>query len=306
MTAKPLRLLTSITRTLLITFTLVNTGCQRAFFYPNQDHFWDPQRVGAEYEEVYFESADGVMLHGWFLPAQTEKPTGTVLHLHGNAQNISTHIVSVWWLPRHGFNVFTFDYRGFGHSQGKPDFAGVHKDATAAIETVLADKRVAQERLIVFGQSIGASIAITALAKWEGEDPVGLVAETPFASYRQITREVLGHLWLTWPFQYPLSWLVTDAYSPVEHIDQLGDYPLLLIAASEDETTPPHHAEKLYDSANPPKSMWLIKGAGHGLPMADANVRLHLLETLRGWLEGDKNAAQNAPTQPWRSDPPQP
>ncbi|BAU58796.2 hydrolases of the alpha/beta superfamily [Halorhodospira halochloris] len=281
------------------------SGCQRAFFFPSEEHYWDPKEEGVEYEDVFFKSSDGVKLHGWFLPAQGDETFGTIIHLHGNAQNISTHLVSVWWLPKHGFNVFVFDYRGFGHSEGRPDFSGVHKDAHAALETVINDMEKDPETLLVFGQSIGASIAITSLSLWEGEEPAGLVAETPFACYRQITREVLGSFWLTWPFQYPFSWLVTDAYSPIDFIHDL-QMPVLLIAAEKDRTTPPHHAESLYEAASPPRHIWHIEGARHGLPMADSRVRKHLLDTFHGWLEGDLDAAEKAPADPWQQDPPRP
>ena len=74
-------------------------------------------------------------LHGWFLPAQIPS-RGTILFLHGNAENVSTHIGSVAWLPAEGFNVFLIDYRGYGLSEGVPTLDGLHRDVEAAIAKV--------------------------------------------------------------------------------------------------------------------------------------------------------------------------
>ena len=82
---------------------------------------------------MWLTAPDGSKLHAWFLPAQG-RAKGTVLHLHGNAANVSNHLPLVAWLPPRGFNVLTLDYRGFGRSQGTPSLDGVVDDAAAALE----------------------------------------------------------------------------------------------------------------------------------------------------------------------------
>ncbi|MFP4146428.1 MAG: alpha/beta hydrolase [Halorhodospira sp.] len=283
------------------------SGCQGAFFYPEQEHYWDPAtEVDLVYEDLWFEAQDGTRLHGWFLPARTEEVHGTVVHFHGNAQNISTHVAAVWWLPRHGFQVLTFDYRGFGRSEGEPSFSGLHQDGRAALRAAMEHEAVDPQRLLVLGQSLGASVAITTTARWEGQSPVGLVAESPFDSYRNIAREKLGSFWLTWPFQYPLSWLLSDGYAPRKHIGALAPIPILLIAGSEDQTVPLAHSKRLYRAAGEPRSLWIIEGAEHNAPLADSQVRQRILETFHGWLDGDSEAAADPPQDPWQRDPPAP
>ncbi len=305
MPERPRAATAALVPTLLLTAVLLG-GCQRAFFFPEHEHYWDPAEAGLAYEDIRFTAADGTELHGWLLPAQTQEVRGTVVHFHGNAQNISTHVAAVWWLPRHGFRVFTFDYRGYGRSGGEPSFAGVHRDARAALETVTDRLAVQPGRLLILGQSLGASIAITALARWEGEEPAGIVAEGAFASYRGIAREKLGDLWLTWPFQHPLSWLVGDTYAPIDHVAELAPSPLLLIVDGDDRVIPPAHAERLYEAASEPRYLWRIEGARHSAALADDRVRHRLLQTFRGWLEGDPEAAARPPEGPWRKDPPRP
>ncbi|MFL6647184.1 MAG: alpha/beta hydrolase, partial [Sulfurifustaceae bacterium] len=94
-------------------------GCTGVFFQPYRTLVRTPDDIGLAYEDVRFKTADGVVLHGWFLPANATA-CATVLFLHGNAENISTHIGSVYWMPRYGFNVFLPDYRGYGASSGTP------------------------------------------------------------------------------------------------------------------------------------------------------------------------------------------
>ena len=89
-------------------------SCANLLFFPQRDLVLTPDQVGLAYRDVWFEAADGTRLHGWFLPAEKKMALSaacTVLFLHGNAENISTHLASVSWLPAQGYNVFLFDYR---------------------------------------------------------------------------------------------------------------------------------------------------------------------------------------------------
>ncbi|MGB2817517.1 MAG: alpha/beta hydrolase, partial [Burkholderiaceae bacterium] len=108
-------------------FTLA--GCVERFFF-DQDAvtYTVPEQFGVRAHDVEIRSADGTRLHGWFLPASGE-PKGTVLHLHGNAANVSNHLPLVAWLPARGYNVLMLDYRGFGRSEGKPTLDGIVDDA---------------------------------------------------------------------------------------------------------------------------------------------------------------------------------
>ena len=109
----------------LFLLTLLLSGCSNLtslFFYPQQQYLRTPSDINLEYDEVRVKAVDGTELVSWFLPADEDSEQGKnspiVLFLHGNAENISTHIGSVYWLPEEGVNVFLLDYRGYGHSQG--------------------------------------------------------------------------------------------------------------------------------------------------------------------------------------------
>ncbi|WP_171909749.1 alpha/beta hydrolase [Aquisalimonas asiatica] len=266
---------------LLVVAAMLIAGCSRFFFLPEPGHRWDPAQAGIDYENIWFDSLDGTPLHGWFLPA--DEPRGTILFLHGNAENISTHIGAVYWLPGQGYNVFLLDYRGFGLSAGTPDFDGVHMDAAAALARVARHRRVDPERIVVFGQSLGASVAITTVANHGAAHGVrGLIADSPFSSYRGIAREKFGELWLTWPFQWPLSLTIDDDHAPIDHVASVSPIPLLLIAGDDDRVVPSHHSQDLYAAAQPPKDAWHYRGVGHTQAVARDNVRRRLV----AWLDG--------------------
>ncbi len=140
-------------------------GCvERMFFYPDAVKYTTPSQIGVRVEDVHVVSSDGSRLHGWFMPA-VGQAKATVLHLHGNAANISNHLPLVAWLPARGYNVLMIDYRGFGRSAGKPSLDGIVDDAAAALAYLRTRPDVDATRLIVFGQSIGGATALRMLAR---------------------------------------------------------------------------------------------------------------------------------------------
>jgi fermentation-respiration switch protein FrsA (DUF1100 family) len=252
-------------RRLILTglMTVVLAGCNGLFFFPYRAQVRTPDTLGLAYEDVYFPASDGSRLHAWFLPAGAPAQ-GTVLFLHGNAENISTHIMSVRWLPARGFNVFLPDYRGYGESAGEPSLDGIQDDVDSALRTLLARPGVEPNRIVVFGQSLGGSIAVYNVAHSPYRRHIrGLAVESAFASYRGIAREKLAAFWLTWPLQYPLSWLVSDRYIPEHAVADISPIPLLIIQGDRDPIVPVGHARKLFKLAREPKQLWIVPGGGH-------------------------------------------
>lgn len=238
-------------------------GCSNVFFQPWRGQLMTPDQVGIAYQDVYFNAADGTRLHGWFLPAH-QAPIGTILHLHGNAENISTHFGAVFWLPERGFNVFLLDYRGYGLSGGEPSLPGAQDDITSALAMLLTRPDVDPDRIVVFGQSLGGALAIYNVAHSPYRSRIrALAVESAFSDYRDIAREKLDGLWLTWPFQYPLSWTVRDDYSPLPAVSKISPIPLLIMHGDQDLVVPIAHGQRLYAAARDPKQFWRVEGAGH-------------------------------------------
>ncbi len=251
----------------LLLLSLILLPCQgcvgRLFYHPDHKVYGSPADVGLKYEPVTFRSGDGTKLSGWFVPA-VGTAKGTVIHFHGNAQNMTAHFGFVNWLPAEGFNVFTFDYRGYGGSAGSPDRAGIAADARAAIDYVRSRPDVDKNRLLVLGQSLGGAVALTAVGSGDRQGIRAVVSESAFASYRGIVRDKIGVIPLLSLLKTPLSYLlIGDSLSPIDYVDRIAPIPLLIIHGSADEVIPPHHAEALMARAREPKTLWLIPGAGH-------------------------------------------
>ncbi len=272
-------------KVLFIAPCIALAACGGLFFFPQQELLLTPDRTGLAYRDVRFTASDGVRLHGWYLPADPKaarEPVCTVLFLHGNAENISTHLGSVWWLPARGVNVFLFDYRGYGRSEGTPDLDGLHRDFDAALASALAQANADAGRIIVFGQSLGGALAITAVARSEYKDRLrGLIVEGAFSGYRTIAREKLAASWLTWPLQWPLSYTVTDDYKPLQAIGRLTPLPVLVVHGLADDIIPPRHGQALYDAAHTPKALWLIPDAAHIAAFRTKENQDRLIEYIR-------------------------
>lgn len=272
---------------LLLLLAIASAGCTNLVFHPMRPHVFDPATRGIAYEDRSFPGDDGVVLHGWWLPARPADgdasapgPKGTVLFLHGNAENISTHVASVAWLPAAGYNVYLYDYRGFGKSGGKPDYAASRDDLLRAIAFVRTFDETRDRPLFVFGQSLGGAIALSALGGHPSRLALaGLVVEGAPASLRLTARQALDRAWLTWPFQYPLSLLISDRDSPRERIGQLAPLPLLLVHSRDDRVVQPMHGDLLRELA-PEGTVWLAARGPHIAAFVPADMRQALLGFL--------------------------
>ena len=232
-------------------------GSSGLLFYPQSHLVQTPAQLGLEYRDVWLEAADGVRLHGWWLPARGGPVAGTVYFLHGNAENISTHIHNVQWLPDQGYQVFLLDYRGYGRSTGKPRLPAVLQDVRTGFAYLLENPASQGRPLFLLGQSLGASLGLYFAAT----DPQarrrldGVISDAAFASYRGIVREVAGRSWLTWPLQYPLAWRLPAGLDPVDHVAAIAPTPLLLIHSRQDPIIPYVNAERLYQAARQPVTL---------------------------------------------------
>lgn len=240
-----------------------------------------PAQHGIDYQELALRAEDGTALTAWFLPARGPA-RATVLFLHGNAENISTHFASVAWMPAEGFNVLALDYRGYGASEGTPTLAGVQLDIDAAMRALLARPGVDRGRIVLFGQSLGGALAIHYAARGAYRSSLrALVADSAFSDYRGIVREKLAGFFLTWPLQW-LPWLTVDNdYSPAASVAALSPLPLLLIHGERDVVVPARHSQRLFELAREPKELWLVPEAGHIQALRGEAMRRRLVDYLR-------------------------
>ena len=261
---------------------LTLSGCTGLFLYPDRVRHLPDLAIGTPAEELWIPAVDGSRMHALFLPAQGPQ-RATVLFLHGNAENLSSHIHAVSWLPAHGYAVLALDYRGYGRSPGAANVDSIHEDAAAALAWLVARPVSDTGPLIAYGQSLGGSVTLRLVAQASAAQRqriAAVVADSAFSSYRGIAREKLAQAWLTWPLQWPLSLLVSDNYSAVYVVDRISPIPLLLIHGERDGVVGPGHAQRLYEAASDPKALWLVPEGRHIDAVRRESVRTRLLEYL--------------------------
>lgn len=241
----------------------------------------NPGQLGIEFEDIYFKSVDDLNLHGWWFPSR-EKSNGLLLYLHGNGENISTHSAAVYWLTRHQFDVFIFDYRGYGLSQGVPDMDKSMTDIYQALKYVNSRKQ-SGKKLFVMGQSLGASMGVYALAQ-KPAGVAGAIFVSPFSDYREITRDALAGSWLTWALQWPLSLTISNEYRPMDYVNKLPQIPVLYLYSNEDRVIPVRHIKQLYENSNQPKFIEEVVGSHSSILNIETNREV-ILKYLNKWLE---------------------
>ena len=238
-------------------FLFLIQSCSHVFYQPSPKHFVDPAQFKLSYEDVFFKSRDGTKLHGWFFKAKTTKPKGTIVQFHGNAQNISTHFFSLIWVIEQGYNLFTFDYRGYARSHGEPSQAGIYLDALAAFDKAFEfHQKYGNGKFVIYGQSTGGAIALRAIPDWERYEDISLIVmDSAFASYKDIAFDKLTSRWFLFPIS-PLAFvLVSDEYAADEVFEKITR-PTLVIAGKKDEVVPPKFGKEIYKGIAADQKWW--------------------------------------------------
>jgi fermentation-respiration switch protein FrsA (DUF1100 family) len=248
----------------ILLLILFCSGCSHLFYQPTKKHFLDPKQFKLTYEDVFFTSKDGTKLHGWFFKAKTQDVKGTVVQFHGNAQNISTHFFSLIWMIDHGYNLFTFDYRGYGKSEGEGSQKGVYEDALAAIETGHSFYAAnGAGKFIIYGQSLGGIISSRAVVDSKYKDEITLlVQDSTFSSYQNLAFEKTSHSWLLFIVSPLVYVLVSDEYASDKVLDKLK-IPVLVIVNQKDDVIPQKFGKKIYKKLKTEKWLWKYPNGRH-------------------------------------------
>lgn len=205
-----------------------------------------PASVGLHFDELAITTADGVRLHGWWVPAPGAR--FTLAHFHGNAGNIGDRLELLRLLHGLNVNVLLFDYRGYGRSEGTPGEAGLYKDAEAVWSTVTATLGIAPDTIVLHGQSMGGAPAAWLAARTR---PAALVLESAFTSVPDMAAKL--YPWL--PGKY-LSRLKLDTGGALATVR----CPVLVIHSRGDEIVPFAMGEALHAAAAAPKAFVALDG----------------------------------------------
>ena len=220
------------------------------------------------YEDIHLQSSDGLKLHGWFFPGSTREHLAFLV-FHGNGGNIC-HRLDFYdaWLEL-GVSVFTFDYRGYGRSQGTPSEKGTYLDGQAAYAW-LRQRGFAPEDIILLGKSLGGGIASEIALR---ENTGGLILQNTFSSIPDVGADLFPFL--------PVRLLGSIQYNTVKKLPQVR-VPVLVMHSRGDDFIRFHHAERNFAAANEPRMLWEIYGSHNGTLEAD---RCRYLEGLRTYLD---------------------
>ena len=220
---------------------------QSVFLYsPVREVPYNPADIGLAFEKVVFETEDGLKLSAWFIPA--EKAELTVLFCHGNGGNMTHRLDTINILNELGLNCFIFDYRGYGSSQGKPSERGTYLDVEAAYKWLTEKKKIPSQNIILFGRSLGGSIAAYLATKVEAK---GLIVESSFTSYVDMGRKFYPYM--------PVRLAAAYSYKTIDYVRQVHR-PIMIIHSRNDEVIPFEFGLRLYDVANEPKEFVEIFG----------------------------------------------
>lgn len=266
----------------LLALTLLLGGCTRWFFYPDSRIVGTPADAGFAYQDVFVRTADGLRLHAWLIEPEGVA-AGTVYFLHGNAQNVSTHVRGALWLVEAGYRLFALDYRGYGRSEGRPDLPEVFEDIRAGGEWLLAHvDEHGGGAVHLFGQSLGASLAIRHLALEPGQRARldSLVVEAAFTRYGAMARHAARGSLLLRPFGALAERALAGPHDPLDAIPALAPLPVLVVHSPEDGIVPYDFGVALHAAAAEPKAFLEARGP-HIAAARDPAVRAAVLAFMR-------------------------
>jgi len=245
-------------------------------FNPSQvDAYSFPDAVipGELVQQVTFPGADGQELWGaWALQQQDGRvhpdapgfaieEVPYLVFFHGNTGHLAegdnwSRVETLW---EAGFNVFTFDYSGYGRSEGSPTYTVVQDDARAAVDHVEAwmaeDRNPAWtwERVPLLGLSLGGGVAVHIA---DERPPLTLITEDTFASYEALLEDATGGVGI------PAGWLFEEPFDTEKEIRAV-EVPVLVMHGEDDSFVPVESGERLYAAANDPKEKWIVPGSDH-------------------------------------------
>ncbi|HDO25799.1 MAG TPA: alpha/beta hydrolase, partial [Nitrospirae bacterium] len=206
-----------------------------------------PSDIGLDYEPVKVRTEDDIDISGWFI--RSEQPRAAVIFCHGNGGNISHRLGKIKTLNDLRLDVLIFDYRGYGMSAGRPSENGLYLDAESMYNYLVNVRKQSPEKVIVFGESLGAAVAIDLAYR---RDVAGVIVEGGFSSVRDMAKMV---------FPFVPAFVYASRYDSLEKIGYIRS-PKLIFHSVNDEIIPVELGRKLFNAASEPKEFVEVRG-GH-------------------------------------------
>src|SRR5262245_12145823 len=221
------------------------------------------------HEDVAFRS-EGILLKDWLFRAQAPR-RGLIVHLHGVADNRGSGVGMARRFAPQGYDVFTYDSRAHGESEGEACTYGFYekRDLARALDAIQADSAV------LFGSSLGASVALQAAP----EEPrvIGVIAQSPFSDLETIARERAPWVATQEEIAEALAIAERKGHFRVADVSPRAAaarirVPVLLIHGEKDRETRPAHSQRILEALGGPRQLILVPGAGHNDVLAGQDV----------------------------------
>ncbi len=225
-------------------------------FHPERYDANNPWPTPANATDVWFRNHDGNRLHGWFFQSTGEPARATIIFFHGNGGNVR----NIGWLGEQlsarDFDIFIFDYRGYGRSEGNlEDEQGLYRDADAAYEYLVNERRVGPDSIVLYGQSLGTAAVADVAAR---RNCAAIVMESGMTSASDMASVALP--WLP----RLLHGLGRNRFESARKLSQVH-CPILVVHGEPDETIPTEQGRTLFAAANEPKELMIVPGVGHNV-----------------------------------------
>ena len=242
---------------LLLAFMYLFHG--KLIFLPSSDLIVTPQDAGLNAEDVWIETGDGEQLHGWYFPNNSAEYV--VVLSHGNAGNISNRIDIAKFLQEIGVSVLIYDYRGYGQSSGEPSEEGFYSDIEAVINYLKTEEKYSEQRMILYGRSLGGAVASYAASKF---DVSGLVLDSAFKNLKAMVSDL---------YPFVPAFLASYEFPTEQYLQQLSGMPVMIMHSPNDTIVDISHGRALFEIAKEPKTFVELRG-GHN-DSFHASVDIH-------------------------------
>ncbi len=216
-------------------------------FFPSSRMDVDAAVMGLPWEDIFYKTKDHHTINGWFF--KNPRAHATIIFAHGNAGNMSDRLFKIKFFYNLGLNVFIFDYRGYGKSEGRPTEAGIYLDGQGAYDYLQSRGDVDMTKIILYGASIGGVVAIDLATH---RPAALLVVESSISNAKDMAK-------VFYPF-VP-SFVLSLKFDSLEKVRTLK-LPKLFIHSPDDEVVPYWVGQKLFEAAAQPKEFLKIHG-GH-------------------------------------------
>ena len=240
-----IRVLLCVTGFFVLLILYVRFLERTSLFAPSKSITLQPDHIGLSFEEVYFLTPDSIKLHAWYIPS--ERSQTVVLFCHGNAGNVSGRLGKIEQFHSLGLNIFIFDYRGYGKSEGSPTERGMYSDAMAAFDYLVQERGIAPEHIVVYGASLGGAAAVDVISK---KEPAALILDSTFSNAVDMARFYYPHI------PSVLVSIKLDSLSKIKNVKK----PVLFFHSKDDDIVPYKLGRKLYEAANDPKEFITLQG----------------------------------------------